>query len=74
MVSNGTKIENSRFAVLLSLERASFKAMNGLGSVERRELGALLDTCESVVVGIWHFLCWETCTGLMVSSFDGEVW
>ncbi len=57
MVSNGTKIENSRFAVSLSLERASFKAVNGLGSVEGRELGALLDTGESMVVGIWLFLC-----------------
>jgi len=55
MVSNGTTIENSRFTISLSLERASFKAVNGLGSVERRELGALLDTGESVVVGIWHF-------------------
>jgi len=73
MVSNGTIIENSRFTVSLSLERASFKAVNGLGSVERRELGALLDTGESGVVGIWHFLCQETRARLVVSSFDGEI-
>jgi len=73
MVSNGTIIENSQFTVSLSLERASFKAVNGLGSLERRELGALLGTCKSVVVGIWHFLYQETRAGLMVSSLDGEV-
>jgi len=52
LVCNGTQMESSQLTILLRLEIASFKAMNRFrGSLERRELGAFLDSCGSIVVG-----------------------